>query len=104
MRRDKELPLRDTAADYHERVYRENETTVIRRVDLKRAFDQLREKYGDVISEAAAGIITKSEAAKRLGMRKGHVCRLADEANAEAVALLKDYRDVLPSHLKRKYC
>ena len=103
MQRDKELPLRDTLVDYYERTYREDETTVIRRVDLKRAFDQLKLKYGDLICEAAAGIISKNEACELLRIRKSEVCRLTDLANQEAVELLKDYRVVLPAHLQRKY-
>jgi len=103
MGRDKEMPIRDTLAAYHERVYHEDETTVIRRIDLKRAFDQLREKYGEAICEAAAGIISKREASKLLRMRESVVRRLTDEANVEAVTLLKEYRRVLPAALKSKY-
>ena len=85
-RREKyEMPIRDTLIDYHERVYRENETSIIRRIDLKRAFDRLRKTYGEFICEAAAGIISKNEAAFLLGRRKADVCREVDKANAEAV-------------------
>ena len=66
-------------------------------------FDQLKQKHGVLICEAAAGIISKNEASELLRMRKSEVCRLTDEANREAVELLKDYRVVLPAHLQRKY-
>lgn len=95
--------LRQTLVDYHERTYRENESTMNRRVDLKRAFDRLKDKYGEVICEAAAGIHTKAEAALMLHRRKSDVSELVDRANEEAVSLLLDYYPHLPPNLQRKY-
>ena len=97
------MPLREVLIDYHERTYSQDETSTNRRVDLKRAFDRLKKTYGELICEAAAGIISKSEAAKLLGRRKADVCLEVDKANSEAVELLRDYREVLPAHLQRKY-
>ena len=97
------MPLRDVLIDYHQRTYSQDETSTIRRVDLKRAFDRLKKTHGELICEAAAGIISRSEAAKLLGRRKADVCAEVDKANSEAVELLRDYREVLPAHLQRKY-
>jgi hypothetical protein len=98
-----QMPLRDVLIDYHERTYYEDETSTNRRVDLKRAFDRLRKSYGELICEAAAGIISKSEAAHLLERRKADVCLEVDKANAEAVELLRDYAPCLPADLQRKY-
>ena len=96
------MPLREVLIDYHERTYFQDETSTIRRVDLKRAFDRLKKTHGELICEAAAGIISRSEAAKLLGRRKADVCAEVDKSNSEAVELLRDYREVLPAHLQRK--
>ena len=97
------MPIRETLIDYHERTYREDETSTIRRVDLKRAFDRLKKTHGELICEAAGGIISKSEAARLLQRDKRAVCLEVDKANAEAVELLKDYAPCLPVDLQRKY-
>ena len=98
-----EMPVHDVLTDYHERTYGEDESSTIRRVDLKRAFDRLKKTHGEVICEAAAGILSKSEAAQLLGRRKADVCLEVDKANAEAVELLRDYAPCLPADLRQKY-
>ena len=99
----KELPLRDTQAEYHEQ-RRENETSIIRRVDLKKAFDRLIQKWGRTICDAAAGEISANEACLLIhGRRKTDVLRDIKQANQEARELLEDYCHVLPEDLKLKY-
>ena len=92
----KELPLRDTQAEYQEE-RRENETSIIRRVDLKKAFDQLIQKWGRTICDAAAGEISANEACRLIhGRRRADVLRDIKHANQESQHLLEDYRQVLP--------
>ena len=98
----KELPLRDTQAEYHEQ-RRENETSIIRRVDLKKAFDRLIQKWGRTICDAAAGEISANEAFIKLPGRRADIMLDIKRANFEAQKLLEDYREVLPEDLKRKY-
>lgn len=81
----------------------EDESTMVRRLDLKRAFDQLIAKYGRPACDAAAGFISANEAARLMTRRKSDVHRLVEEANEEAKVLLNDYADVLPHDLQHKY-
>lgn len=103
MMNSKELPLRDTQAEYHEQ-RRENETSIIRRVDLKKAFDRLIQKWGRTICDAAAGEITANEACLLIhGHRRSDVLLDIKQANHEACELLRDYHPVLPEQMQRRY-
>jgi hypothetical protein len=58
-------------------------TTTSAPIARTRPPSQLKQKYGDLICEAAAGCISKSEAAKLLRMRKEDALPLIDRANEE---------------------
>lgn len=62
------------------------------RVDLEKRFRRLKAKHGDLICDAAAGVITIEECAKLLCLRKSIVSELVTQADDEARELLEWYR------------
>ena len=97
------MPLRDVLIDYHQRTYSQDETSTIRRVDLKRAYEKLKKDHVGLIVDAAIGLITKEEAAKLLGRRQADVRLEVDQVNAKSRKLLRDYAPCLPAKLRQKY-
>ena len=71
--------------------------------DLKWAFYHLKQKHGGLISDAAAGVITREEAAALLREPLWKVRQSVERANHEARNLLREYYSVLPARLQKKY-
>ena len=101
------LPIKAILHDFQERYPVSEYASPVRAhlswYNLKWAFYHLTQKHGGLISDAAAGVITREEAAALLREPLWKVREDVETANAEARDLLREYVSILPGNLRWKY-